>query len=445
MKSIIKNMRNFIICVVLLFMGTLLRAQSTMEWRLNKWEQKVGFYFLPNSLFDYNPYEGCRWGLGFSMIAPLANGQDTLSPSIRLAAKAGYGVVDHQFKYSGSAWVYSPKTYVTDFCISYGRDILPVGDRNYAPYSIVDIPNNIHYLSRHNYLYDGINIGVGKRDIGPISAMAALTYLKTCYLFDLNFVPGATPNPNYCANIANASLQITWKGLHVDLEGGQVLASSSCGESRRYNRILLQWDHTRVRNSSKGNKLNTFVQVGLNGSANTPLSRMFNLGGSAGSYYNFRHGFNTLQSDMFMANNFVQLCLNYTLGHPLWDTRFSKPKPFGQVNALWGNLHGEKIATPEGDYVYVHDLQQDRLLKADEVSSILFQDPIGCSGVIEYQTPDRGLIEPTIGLKSIVHIGWLDMGVAASYLLAPKKADYHRPNASDNLFFSCVATLVFDR
>ena len=422
-------------------------AQRLMEWRLNRWEQKTAITFLPNTLFDYNCNEGIRLGAGLAVYPAIGNlnGPDSTS-MLRIAGSAAYGLTDRAFKYNAGINYSNVSPFISLYGIRFFHNNIRLGDRHFKPYSIIDFPENAHYLSHRQVGIQGLSFHMGS--LNPfhknISFVLNFTRQSQQYLFDLNLIPGTTSGHQ---KFDLTSISLDLYGLHwtAFIEGGNYRPHGALSsESRTYARIIAQYDNTR-HFPLLGSKFNTFFQAGLTSGTSTPLSRMFDLGGTQSSYYYFLHSFHTVPPEKFLANNFAQLDLTYTFGRSVWKRRFSQPLPFVELNSMWGSSYAESMSYGRYHDIHVHDIYNDRPITQSEFHPIIFTDAPASGGVIVYESPNKGLFEASLGIRQLIHLGWFDFGGAVSYQLTPMSASYHLSDPSDRFAFSVVGTFIFNQ
>ena len=391
---------------LLLMLPLMAGAQSV---RLTNYKAPTALYFNFEHLFNYNLYEHCRWGAGFTWVTPneyAANPREFLGQWI-LQGYTAYGVFDRQWKYGGSAMLRRRGQYDFTFFAGGKHDVEHAATRKMEPYLLTSPDDNAGYLasrfSMANTVYGGISWKPAPRWVGH----ASLCYSHETPLFDSTgcLYPTDDALPPVCryldlnvwfdVNLTANRRQAPESKLTIHLTGGLAEMENA------YLRALAQYSWGKAYED-----FHLWCQAGYV-TPQVAYSRLFDLSGTGGTPYYFNHSFLTVPPLQFTADLFAHLCIRYTAPLPLWELSFSKPKPFLQLNMLWGELIGN-----------------------DNTCGIALA------------APSRGLAEPATGFDGLFRWGFLDMGFAIAYRLTPPLADYQPENPLDSFGFAIVARLI---
>ena len=334
--------RLIIVCLLLSAMCT--EAQYI---RLTPYTAPTALYLDVDRFCNYNLYEHARFETGFAWVIPneTAELQKPVIGQWRLHAYGAYGTMDRDFKFGGAVQLRLPGRHDVRLRLRGWKDLEQAAARSLNGYSMLSPENNSSYFtSRYSGVY-GVQLSATAAFLHGIEATLSLRQSWEDYRFDslglcypTLFPAEQTPRLPY----REAALRIQWrKDLTALLTAGQ----HSGDDPRGYLRALLQYD-----NSASRNPLQIFAQAGYT-TAGSPYSRMFDLSGTAYTPYFFNHTLLTVRPNRFAADLFAHACLQYTTPLPLWDLAWTHPRPFLQINAVWGMLHhadSEGCALREG-------------------------------------------------------------------------------------------------
>lgn len=406
---------------------------SAQNLRLSHLWSRTTVCFDLNQLYNYNIYEGNRWGAGFNITTPLhfdeRYGYD-FQNHLYAAANIGWGTGDEAWKWGVDAALRFPRYVFRGVYASYHHDIERIGNHSFISYNIFNTFDNSSYFSSRYSGIDRLTAGI-QLDL-PGKSFLSLEYRHSAERLLFNSVGPLYPAkyddeamPKNYFDEAHVTLSYG-KDWLLDLLFGKVQLNG-CGPAGdiqlndHFWRLLMQYSHS-FEFKGKWGSLSVFAQAGTTGLEDSPISRRFDLSGAGGSIYYFRNTLLTVRPNTFMADGFLLGSLCYNFGIPLWSLRISKPRPFVQLNAMWGMLYGKNEK--------IYDIQSGHLIGEDPSYA-------GLPTAIRLTAPDDGLLEPVVGLDGLLEWGALDVGVAAALQLTPQKAIYHSDNFSD--IFSVMA------
>lgn len=401
----------------LMFMAVSLVA-SAQQIRLTKYRAPLALYLDPSCIYNYNRYEGSR--LDLSLVAVYPNEASEAARDANHFFWAGiygaYGFVDKDFKFGGTLGYY--RKYTPDRPMSWdislwgAHDIEPAASRNLGTYNIITIADNSSYLSSRYVGVNGCSLLFNKR-FSKLKLATSLRLSWEDYRFDNDYLIYPFSNSYLKSNVKRfeeAKVRLDWthklNGLTFQIRGGLV-HDEILQNQNAYFSSLLQYDADLGKTG-----LHLFGQAGY-ASSHAPYSRMFDLSGTAYSYYFFRHSFLTIPPNTFAANAFSHICLNYTTPNPLWKSSWSNPHPFVQFNAMIGWLHN-----------------------ADDNGSATIDG-------LTLRAPYKGLFEPAAGFDGLIRWGLLDVGFGVAYKMCPASASYYS-TSSNNFAFLLVFNFIYD-
>ncbi|MCR4828048.1 MAG: hypothetical protein K5864_01140 [Bacteroidales bacterium] len=421
---------SFRILTTILLLATVAEAQNL---RLTHVYDKTYIGFDLNRLYDYNLYERNRWGLGFNITTPLhydnRYGTDYQN-SFFGEAYAAWGSGDHGWKYGVRAELRFPRSVFRKAYAGYFHDIEKAGRHNFSSYNIFNTSENTSYTSSNYSEVDRLLAGVGIDLPGKVQLLTVeYRHSAEALLFDGYgnlLYPHKDDSDRRDRNLYDEMrLQFNYgKGLIVEALGG---IEEQSGEG--YWRLLGQYSR-KWSIDSHGTWL-LFVQAGITGNDNTPITRRYDLSGTSNSFYYFHNSMLTVPPNAFTADLFTHLCVSYTMC-PLWKSNISSPRCFVQLSAMWGGLWSGDSDNPLCDNgVYLLDNGRHLATPATFDGNTM----------MALAAPMQGIIEPAAGIENLLHWGYLNIGVAAAYQLTPSKAPYHRTAFADNFAIMAVATI----
>lgn len=400
----------YIISILALLMTLWTATGWAQNVRLTPYRASTALYLNADRLFNYNYYEHVRLETGLSWVIPnvAAEHPKFFLGQWTLHAYAAYGFLDQGFKYGTSVQL-RPSTSggLPTSCwlrVSVKDDLEQAGSRLLEDYRMTEMSHNNSYVASRFNRVQAVKAEVNMRLIRTLETSFTLRYSREQILFDQTgrLYPNLNPDENGpFRHYTEGTLRLDYKkNLTVSLTAG----AWNDGATHPYARLIGQYT---TGDPEEG--LHLWGQAGW-ASHGTPFSRLYDLSGTGGTPYYFEHTLLTVVPGRFAAELFTHLCLVYTAPVPLWDTQLSKPKPFLQLNLLWG-----QEAASAGEQIV---------------------------DGITVQAPYMGLVEPATGFDGLLRWGLLDMGMAVAYQLTPPQAPYRLENPRDGIAFAIVAKLI---
>lgn len=418
---------SFRILTIILLLATVAEAQNL---RLTHVYDKTYIGFDLSRLYDYNMYEHSRWGLGFNATTPLhynsSYGTD-FQNNLYGEIYAARGSADKGWKYGVRAELRYPRNVFRKAYAAYYHDIEKSGKHSFESYNVFNTLENSHYASLNYNEVSRVLAGVGIDLPGKVELLTVeCRHSSEVLLFDGQgmLYPYVDPADRRAhSHYDELRLQIRYgKGLIVEALGG---IEEQSGDS--YMRLLAQY--SRLWKLDGHGTWRLYSQAGLVGDDNTPISRRFDLSGTASSVCYFRNSLLTVPANAFTADMFGHICLSYTF-RPLWKSAISAPQPFVQFNAAWGALWTGKSLTSDGVY-YLYDGHRIEAPNSYDGTTMTV-----------LAAPSRGILEPAAGIEYLLRWNYFNVGIAAAYQLTPSDAPYHRTTFADNFALLAVATLT---
>ena len=376
--------------------------------RLTRYRAPTALYLDAGRLFNYNLYEHARFEAGLIWVVP-NEGAEREKPVLgqwRMEGYGAYGTMDRDFKYGGSVQLRLPGRHDIRLRLRGWKDLEQAASRQLEDYRMLSPEYNNSYLASRFCGVRGLQLSSTARLGHGLEGTLALRQSWEDYRFDNLGMRYPTLDPDEASPVtphSEGSLRLEW---HRCLTLVATLGQRSGDDPRGYMRALLQYD-----NSVEKHDLQIFAQAGYV-TAGAPYSRMFDLSGTFPAPYFFSHTMLTVRPNRFAADLFTHACLVYTAPMPLWDLVWTHPRPFLQINAMWGLLHNA--------------------------------DNEGCSlrEGLSLQAPYMGVVEPATGFDGLLRWGMLDMGFGVAYQLVPPTAPYRNTDPLDNITVALVAKLI---
>ncbi len=397
-----------LVIVLLLFSTFCAEAQSI---RLTNHQAPTALYIDVDRIYNFNLYERSRLELGLTWVVPNEScpnakyflGQWTFN------GYGAYGFGDKDFKFGGSAQLRLPNKSQTRIAFLAFKDLERAASRRLSPYRMLSPSANTGYVSSRYVGVKGAELWLSSTPTRGFSYTVRARQTWEDYRFDASGLLYPTLHPEQQTPVrmfSELTAQLRWTfGLTADARVGHVADTALA----YYFRALVQY-----KASFDKYGLALFSQLGF-ATLGTPYSRLFDVSGTSNATYFFKNTFLTVAPNTFTANIFAHVCLNYTAPLPLWQTDWSAPHPFIQVNALWGHLFGQ-------------DSDGWRLWE-----------------VLPLRSPYMGIVEPATGFNGLLHWGLLDMGFGVAYRICPQSASYFSEDPTKNFAFTIVADLILDK
>ena len=331
-------------------------------------------YFEANRLFNYNIYEGSRWGSGLLYTYDFANRHHT---QIGIDGHLSYGVVDHRYKYGGCIYLKNNDKRRTSLSIKYENDIEQIASHNLNSYNIVNIEQNSHYLSsRYNAIQRiGIQLSLNPSPQHQLSWGYAYSHESPLFNTSGPLYPTSNTPPTYLAKHSEWSIHYRYSNR---LQLRLVLGNLPYHDNFLYIRFIGQYE--RKWKFENNDMVHFFAQGGV-AMGDVPISRLFDLSGTFGSHFYFTNTFLTVRPNSLIADVYTISGIRYTCGRSMYDIGMSKPQAFCQLNCMWGSI-GDNHAAVVSENLHA---------------------------------PSYGIIEPAIGLHGIICFSSINIGAALAY------------------------------
>lgn len=361
----------FLLYALLLTMPDLATGQHI---RLPLVKQPGNLYLDASRLFNYNIYEGSRWGAGLLYTHDLNNRNHT---QLGIDGYLGYGTADQRYKYGCGLYLRNSNKHRSSLAINYLNDIEQIASRSLNSYNIVNIEQNSHYYSsRYNAIQRiGIQLSGNPAPQHQLTLGYAYSHERPLYNHEGPIYPTANQLAGPLQKYNEWTIHYRYSNrLQLRLTHGNTLDP----DTYRYLRLIGQYERQwRLENNDN---IRLYIQGGAS-IGDVPLSRMFDLSGTAGSHIYFTNTFLTIRPNTLMTDRYAMAGIRHTCGWRLYDISISKPQPFWQLNGMWGHLSNSHTAYAEW----------------------------------ELQAPEYGILEPAIGLHNILCIKGMNIGAALAY------------------------------
>lgn len=347
-------------------------------------------------LWGYNLYEHSRFGLGAMATLPCGSADEGL---LTLSAYGGYGLHDRHWKGGAMAdlklW---PSAHLDCLWASFSHDYEAAGSRRIASIGLTSPTGIGQWMARRMSEATVLAAG-GCRRWGDWQLALEGRIMSEGRLFD---------GQRLCYRHEGDWIE-QQRGIEVVTTaqwGRQWASQLTLGgrwpSGKPVVRLLTQYsDHFSLAPLS----LHLFAQAGLT-PPRTPYTRLFDLGGVAGSFLYFDHALLTVSPSELTANAFCLVSLAVSSLSPLcegWNPLLQagyRWVPFVRLNGVWGWLWG---ASSHGRLTY--------------------------EGV-PLRAPVAGLAEAAAGIDGLLSYGVADWGLAVAYRLTPQDSDENLPPAS---------------
>ena len=397
--------KRLIIILPLLLSALYADAQSV---RLTPYKAPTALYLNVDRLFNYNLHEHARFELGTAWVLPneTAEHPKVFLGQWTLGGYVAYGLYDRAWKWGGSWSLRLPGTHDVRLGMSIKDDLEQAGSRRLENYSMIQTSLNTSYLASWFSRVQALEGKIGW-EFSPLwNATVGMRYSREQLLF------GDSSTAHYAELKLRADYSNTQALTHSHTHTFTILLQPGLNWAYTgvcpYVRMLAQYAYGKPREG-----LHLWAQAGwLAGgtSGSIPESRLFDLSGTGGAPYFFEHTFLTIPPGTLVSDLFAHACIKYTAPQPLWETDFSKPKPFMQAN-----LAVAQLSTPHSGL-----------------------DPESQQGV----HGSAPLLEPATGFDGIIRWGVLDMGFAVAYRLVNPKTIEQTDNPAIPIAIAVVANLI---
>ena len=401
-------MKKFSLYILFLLPPLLVGAQS---FRLTKYDAPNALYINTDRLFGFNLYE--RWNFQASMlwVSPNQNAAQQRKVFGRWTAGGylGYSCGPKEWKGGVNVGLRLPGVHDVRMNLWAYKDFERAAWRRFGDWTTLMPSSNINIMASRFMAVKGIDFDLTfspqrQWDIvlGASEKWEDNRFDATGLLYPAIDASQQAPVKRFTEVYSEGK----WTGgFRYALYGG-IMSDESL---HPFFRGITQYQG-KIGDSGLG----IFAQLGF-ATEGTPYSRMFDLSGTGGALYMFSNSFLTVRPNTFTANYYAHLCLNYVAPMPLWELSWSKPKPFLQLNAMWGGLLGQ-------------DSQGQRHWDG-----------------LALQAPCKGLLEPATGFDGLVYWGLIDLGFGVAYQICPLSAPYLNEEPSENIAFVIVANFILDQ
>ena len=370
-----------------------------------------------SKIYNYNMYEQSRWGMGLYANVPVfVNQRYSLAyqNSVYGELYGGYGTGDHAWKYGGKLQMRLPRSVTDRFEIAYSKDIEKAGQHTFDEYNLFNTSYNSTYFSTTYSDVQRITAGLRLVPNSRLTISAEARHSEEMLLFNANGLLYPRIHEE------DKGFRTTYNELYISLaayktlQAGLLLGTAGNQYSDKISVARLLFQYRNNLTTKLKNIVSIYAQAGSTFTENTPFSRRFDLSGTAFSNYFFNNTFATVRPNSFFADAFIQTCIAYHIGKPLWKNQMSAPRPFVQLNAMWGCLRQSDNGVSHID------------LRSGQNTSLPASgnDP----EIISVSSPNYGVLEPAVGINGLLHWNMIDVGVAAACQWTPGKAPYHRNN-----------------
>ena len=415
--------KRLIIILPLLLSALYADAQSV---RLTPYKAPTALYLNVDRLFNYNLHEHARFELGTAWVLPneTAEHPKVFLGQWTLGGYVAYGLYDRAWKWGGSWSLRLPGTHDVRLGMSIKDDLEQAGSRRLENYSMIQTSLNTSYLASWFSRVQAVEGKIGW-EFSPLwNATVGMRYSREQLLF------GDSSTAHYAELKLRADYSNTQALTHSHTHTFTILLQPGLNWAYTgvcpYVRMLAQYAYGKPREG-----LHIWAQAGwLAGgtSGSIPESRLFDLSGTGGAPYFFEHTFLTIPPGTLVSDLFAHACIKYTAPQPLWETDFSKPKPFMQAN-----LAVAQLSTPHSGL----DPESQQGVHGSWLHKVADRSWL-------HKVADRSslLLEPATGFDGIIRWGVLDMGFAVAYRLVNPKTIEQTDNPAIPIAIAVVANLI---
>ncbi len=411
------------------------RCAVAQTFRLNSWKYLTDISLDLSQLATGNLYEGERFGLGFVITTPLKYNIERprdKQNSLQFTVYGAYGLEDEQWKGGGSVALLLPYNRLRSIGCAVSHDVERAANRQLATYSFLSLINQSSYIASRYVGVNRLSLGINRYLVGSWDLALHLRLSREDYRFNHRgmiyprFGDPTMPYQHYTEGQFTARQR---RGFTLQTRIGE--AASRTMESRLYASVIAQYAKSLKLSNRRADRVSLFAQAGY-ATDNAPYSRLFDLGGSAGSTLYFRNSIVSVRPNAFVANRYAMISVNYLWGKPLWDASFSQPRPFVQLSGMWGSLAGTDA---DGVRHYSLLLEKDR--------APLNAETLEREQILPLEAPDKGLMEVVVGIERLLRWSNLELGAACAYQYAPASARYATPDEI-NLTLKVILNFAID-
>ncbi|MBQ6956503.1 MAG: hypothetical protein IJP80_07815 [Bacteroidales bacterium] len=434
-------MRNTLyICLLLVLLSlTDLAVSQSLFLTRNIGHATVGFDI--NSIYNYNLYEGHRFGGSAFLDIPVKYdnrfGSD-FQKSINISGYGAFGLADEAWKYGGRLEFRLPRNTLRNAFLGFNHDIEIAGLHDFVSYQLLNTISNSGYFSSHFSGIDRLCVGFSLALPHALLLMSEYRHSREQLLFDAfgllypslydnqKLTPSTFDELHFRLSLRPSGSATDGRAI-LDVIAGNAIPHEDDASGNTFCRLVVQYERT-VLLGSRGNPLSLFAQAGSTLTPDMPISRRFNISGTGGSFYYFNNSLLTVRPNAFMTDIYAMLRVHFGLSKPLWTLDFSKPKPFVQASSLWGAL---RTGNGFGEHA-TYDLVTGHAINPDQMPA---------HETIALFAPFQGLAEFAAGIEDIVRWDYVNIGFAAAYRVTSKKTLYYSDNIFGNIAVMIVARL----
>ena len=299
-------------------------------------------------LYDYNDYEGSRWGFGMHT-------NEYLMRNLSVGGYAGYGVSDKKVKYGGEIeYTLNPARSVK-IRYSYQNTLKEVGGNMNFVHNIFDDYGKSYIASKFEYCIENklggdfhisrplkVNVSLSSKDITPAytysyKGIPLLNYKADEFKFSLRYAAGEKHTMlgvyRIVTSVGNPVFTFNYtRGLGFREKSFKYNKIEAAVDFVAYNRLFGQSD-LRIEGG--------YVDKSL------PYGLLFTGEGSKNSQFPFvfKNTFQTMRPDEFLSDKYVNLFFIQNFGAFLFKAKYLRPE--FSVTYNWG-LGGLRDASDHG-------------------------------------------------------------------------------------------------
>ena len=383
MQSLLHLLRLTACTACMLFCLTA-RYANSQTLRLTPPMAPAALYAETDQLINYSRYYRYRFDAALLFVYP-NEGDRTLFENAkrqwRLHAQAGYATTTRACYASAQARLVTFGSRRITPHVEIWHDMRQAASTTMETYHMTQALASAGFVANRFVLADAAQSGIAWQLSDKHSADISLAYSIEHQCFDHS---GASVLPHDKAYSQLPTLRLfEVRGLlqHAQISTLNMTIGHS-ETSGTYLRLLAQTTPT-IRTGIC--HFQAYAQGGY-ASPDAPISRMFDLSGSMGSPFFFRHAFTTVLPNEYMASVFARATVTLHPTKALWSCPFSAPVPFAQISAMAG-------------WLWDGHAMQSR----------------ACVHGMRFEAPADGLAEPAIGIDGLLQLGQLQIGCAAAF------------------------------